>query len=297
MRKYLVASLIVVLLIVPIAGASFNISKDEDSRNMQCNVLNEDFTHKVFVEFAATTACPYCVTASSQLFNIYDTGNLDFCYVSLAYHDEAHFRVTQRILDLDVTAVPDVFFDGKYKHITSGQNDEQPYIDAITQSGTRDIADIDIDVDVSWQGGGNLKTDVTVVNNEPEEFNGILRIYIIERVSRWKDQRGNPFNFAALDIPLDQSLTLVKNQPRTLGDTYTFTNNWFGSVWGFGDITKENTLVIAAVFESGTDHAVQVAIGEPSSDVKNYQKSNILMQILENLVDHYPLLKQILKIG
>ncbi|MCK4415992.1 MAG: hypothetical protein KAU84_02460, partial [Thermoplasmatales archaeon] len=36
------------------------------------------------------------------------------------------------------------------------------------------------------------------------------------------------------------------------------------SIFGFGDITKENIIVIASVFDADSDYAVQTASAEPT---------------------------------
>ena len=38
-----------------------------------------------------------------------------------------------------------------------------------------------------------------------------------------------------------------------------FSKTWYGSIYGFGDITQENTMVIAAVFDGDSDYVVETA--------------------------------------
>ncbi|UCD13446.1 MAG: hypothetical protein JSW60_07795 [Thermoplasmatales archaeon] len=264
MKKYLIVSIMAFIMIMPIAGASNVLSTNKIEEKTPTNFSNENFTHTVFVEYGTLTTCGPCVTASSQLYSIYNSGDLNFYYVSLVA-DEGNRNVLVRLKELGVTGVPDVYFDGGYKRILGGQTNEDPYRNAITQSGEREVPDIDIDVDVTWMGGGKLKIAVTVVNNEVEEFSGHIRTYIVEKESRWNDNSGKPYHYAVLGIPIDRSLAVVKSQPKVLGDTYTFKKTWFGSLFGFGDITKENTMVIAAVFDKDTDYVVETAAAEPTA--------------------------------
>ena len=44
-------------------------------------------------------------------------------------------KVYARVAELGVSAVPHVFFDGGYRDMLGAQTDEQPYQNAITQSG------------------------------------------------------------------------------------------------------------------------------------------------------------------
>jgi hypothetical protein len=256
------------IVLMPIAGASDVLLINKNDVITPMNISNENFTHVVFAEYGTLTTCPPCVTASDQLYSIYESGDLDFYYVSLVY-DEGNLNVIERLQDLGVVGVPDVYFDGGYRRILGGQLDENPYRTAITQSGEREVPDIDIDVDVVWLGDGKLDITVTVTNNEVEEFGGHLRTYVVEKESRWNDNGGNPYHYAVLDIPIDKSLALLSSQVKPCGDTYTFTKKWFGSLYGFGDITQENIIVIASVFDKDTEYSVQTAAAEPTTASEN----------------------------
>lgn len=268
MKKIIITYILCLIIITPFAAASptaINTIKKEINPTI---TFNENFTHTVMAEYGTTTTCPYCVTASAQLYSIYTSGDLDFYYVSLVY-DEANMNVKSRFTELGITSIPDVYFDGGYKKILGAQNDEQPYRNAISQCGDKDVPDIDITVTAEWKGGGTVKITGTVTNNEEEEYKGHLRVYIIEKESRWEDNGGNPYHNAVLDIPIDKSLSLSKSQQqenlRPSGETYTFQKTWFGALFGYNDITEENTMVIATVFDPDTNYAVQTAAAEPTS--------------------------------
>ena len=269
MKKYLIIGITILMMVTPLAAASPNTMSAVKTGVKQVRMSQEDFTHTAMVEYGTTTTCPYCVIASGQLYSIYSSGDLDFYYVSLVY-DKSNANVQSRLLELGVSSIPDVYFDGGYKRLLGAQDDEQPYRNAITQCGVRAVPDIDVDVSVEWKGGGTLKIAVTVVNNEPEEYNGHLRVYVVEKESRWDDNGGNPYHFGVLDIPIDRSLSVVpqsqqQGNPSPLGDTYTFRKTWFGAIYGFGDITQDNILVIASVFDPDSDYAVQTAASEPTT--------------------------------
>jgi len=173
MKKYLIMGIIALMLMVPIAGASHVMSKNKVEMATPTQTSMEDFTHAVIAEYATTTTCGYCPTASSQLYSIYNSGDYDFYYVSLV--SDANYKIYSRVQELGVTGVPDVYFDGGYRNELGAQPDEQPYRTAIVQCGERSVPDIDVDVNVEWKGGGTLKISVTVQNNEAEEYNGHLR--------------------------------------------------------------------------------------------------------------------------
>lgn len=286
MKKILLASIFTLMLVIPVANA-IDISKENITENPFSPM--QEITHTVFVEYGTMTTCPPCVIASAQLYSIYNAGDLDFYYTSLVW-DEGNMNVRGRLAALGVVAVPDVFFDGGYKRIGGSQGSELPYRSAITESGERDVPDIDISLDVTWLGGGKLKIEIIVVNNEVEEFNGRIRTYIIEKESRWNDYNGNPYHYAALDIPIDKSLAVVRTRARPIGETYTISKTWRGNLLGFGDITQENTMVIAAVFESDNDYVVQTAAAEPVSQIGNYEQFNLM---IIKLIERFPLLEKI----
>ncbi len=291
MKKILVCNaIILILIILPIAGASNFIATD-DKEQIQSNNLKEDSTHTVLVEFGTMTTCPYCVTAGEQLYSIYNSGDFDFHYVSLVW-DVGNRNVRDRLKELKVGSVPDVFFDGKYQHILGAKTDEQPYRNAINQSGMRVVPDIDIDVDVSWMGLGTLKIIINVINNEPETYNGHIRTYIIEKVSRWNDYSGNPYHYAALDIPIDRNLAVAGiNEPKKLGENYTFTKTWYGGLQGFFDIKKDNIKVVASVFDIDTDYIVETASAVPTATLHNNWPSAFLL--FEKIINNFPTIQLI----
>jgi glutaredoxin len=290
LKKYLVIGVLVLMLLAPICGASTILSNSNENEKPRSSSY-ADFTHSVIVEVGTMTTCPYCVTTANQLWSIYNSGDFDFHYVSLVY-DVANANVRNRLKDLGVSSVPDVFFDGGFRKLLGAQTNELPYRNAINQSGVRVVPDIDITVSVSWLGGGKLKLEIIVANNENETFNGQLRVYIVEKESRWNDNSGHPYHFAAIDIPIDRSLSVPRAQSLARGDTYKFSKLWLGSLYGFGDITQDNTLVIASVFDPASGYAVQTSAAEPTI-VNGYVPLKSL--ILERLIDFFPILVRILK--
>ncbi len=277
MNKYIVSIIIVTILLLPTVGASNLLSSSKIEEKINLNSLEDDFTHSVFTEYVTTTACGYCPAASSQLYSIYDSEDYDFSYVSLVA--DVNYKIYDRVKELGVSGVPDVYFDGGYRNLIGKQDDEQPYRDAIQQCGDRNVPNVDVEVNVQWAGNAILKISVTVQNNEPEDYNGYLRVYIVEIESRWNDASGYPYHFGVLSIPIEKSLAMPKAHVKPLGDSYTFTRTWIGALYGFGDITQDNVMVIASVFDPDSDHAIETSSATPT--VSGY---NTIFQfpILEN---------------
>ena len=276
MKKIFVLLLITIVIITSLNGvASTTKISIENTDDQIKNVLNEDQTHVVLAEFVTTTACPYCPTASSQLYSIYNSGDYDFEFVTIVADKIielpliARIHLSNRVSDeLGTKSVPNVYFDGGYKNIQARQDDEQPYRTAIEQSGTRSVPQVDLQLNVDWEASNIIKITAQVQSNEPE-FNGNIRIYITEINSHWNDQQGKQYHNAVLDIPVDKSLKAlsleksVTQQTQTLNTMITITKRWSG------DITKDNCMVIATVFDKDTDYAIQTASVKPADKSNN----------------------------
>ena len=257
--------MLALVLLLPTIGA---VGITNKTLNVSSSTsVGTELTHAVLGEYVTTTGCGYCPVASSQLYSIYESGDYDFYYVSLVA--DMNSKIYKRVSELGTEGVPDVHFDGGYKNLVGAQTDEQAYRTAIEQSGERTVADLDVDVSVEWKGGGTLKLSVTVQNNEAEEYDGHLRVYIVEKESRWNDAQGNPYHFGALDIPIDKSLAVSQGHACPIGDSYTFTKTWLGALFGFDDIEQDNIMVIASVFDGETDYVVQTAAAEPTSSASS----------------------------
>jgi len=236
-------------------------------------VLNDNLTHTVLAEYISKSTCPYCPTAASQLYSIYNSSDYDFHYVTIVTDkikelpEFAQLRLDNRLKELGVKYVPDVYFDGGYKDLVDAQKSEVPYRDSINQSGTRDVPEVSIDLNVVWSGANTIKITAQIQTND-SEFKGNVRIYVTEIVSHWKDEKGKQYHYAVLDMPVNKSLNAVQQltdlnlqtQPRTLDTkSYTITKSWSGN------ITKDNCMVVASVFDKDTDYAVQTASAKPVS--------------------------------
>lgn len=303
MKKIFILSVMAIIIVMPLSGA-VNVTKNiENNANLIIeNISNQDFTHTVIAEYASKSSCPNCPPASSQLYSIYNSHDYDFYYVTIVTDKItelpllAQSHLYKRLNELGVEYVPDVYFDGGYKHEQGAQPDETKYRTDIEQSGERAVPDIDVDVDAEWKIGNILKITVTVQNNEPEEYNGHIRVYITEIESRWNDAQNNQYHFVVLDIPVDKSLVVVsqrsaakqQSRPFPAGDTYTFTK------WWSGDVAHDNCMVIASIFDGDTDYAVQTAAATPSSS--GSIQYPIFLRFLEKFPNAFPILRNLLKL-
>jgi glutaredoxin len=272
----------------------------ENTGNQIKNVLNDNQTHGVLAEYATTTACPYCPTASSQLYSIYNSGDYDFDFVTIVVDKItelpliAQGHLADRYRELGVHSVPDVYFDGGYKNILGKQSDEQPYRTSIEQSGTRSVPQVEIDLNAEWKSSNILKITAEVQSNDPE-FDGKIRIYITEISSRWNDQQGKPYHYTVLDILVDKSLKAVSLDKSNAQQTNTL-NTITVTKWWYGDITKDNCMLIATVFDKDTDYAIQTASTKPDDksnndlSTKSYTKLLVVNGVIGKI---YPIFEEI----
>lgn len=272
MKKIYVLLMLAIVAIMPLVNAININNSNEEIKQIVTEFSNEEFTHMVFCEIATTITCPYCPGASDMLYSIYNSEDYDFRYVTLVYNvgsEITKYRVMKRAYEeLGISSIPHAFFDGKYSNYLGRPTEVEAYKNIIENAGVRIVPDIDINVNVELKENSVLEITGTVQNNDPEKYNGHLRVYIVEPESRWDDVYGEPYHFSVLDIPIDKSLNVKQkstSQIQSLAETYDFSITWGGFLLGYNDISVDNIMVIAAVFDKDTDYAVQVASAIPDS--------------------------------
>ncbi len=211
----------------------------------------KDFTHTVFAEDATATWCGYCHFARAALDSIYTSGDFPFYYVCLV--DDKNTHAAARINDFNVYGFPTVYFDYGYKVVVGGWTGaEAAYRTAINQCGTRAVANIDVSLNVVWQGDAAMDISVGVTNNEAAPYVGHLHVYVceIESSLNWKDTTGHPYTFPFLDYAFNEGITIP------VGESYSNSMTWDGHNYNsglgqtFDTIQYGNIAVIAAVFNN-----------------------------------------------
>jgi hypothetical protein len=294
MRKILLVSIMIMMLIVPIVGA-FDISSIGNNVTEQKNVSNQEYTHSVFVEGCTQTWCPPCATAAAVINEIYKSGEYDFHYVALV--SDMNTAARKRVSELDVKYIPNYVFDGNFtRYIGSGGLPDE-YTNRLDLCGAREVANVSLDVSVKWLGLGTLKISVTVKSNEAEDYYGYLRTYIVEKESRWDTNSGDPYHQAVIGMPINRHLSLTKSEVQPLANSYSFEVTWPGALLGFSDIKKDNIEVVAAVYNSDTGFVDQSAASQPTSVSVNYKSFNFVnLNFFRYLINSYPMLEKLLDI-
>ena len=254
-NKVLVYGMVFIFILsfaVPIINASNYTIQAEHKNNLK---QNQVFTHTVLGEEATATWCGYCPGASAQLYQVYNMGH-DFEFVTLVADKNSY--ASGRCSELGVTGYPTVAFDGGYIKISGLQPDYTYYENAVINCGSRSVANIDLDVDAFWLGGGQILVNAEVQNNGGSTYSGHLHVYITEETSRWDDASGAPYHYAMIN-----NYAINQNIQISASATESYSNTWSG----YSDISISNIRVIASVFSpTNTDETDATDPEYPNSD-------------------------------
>jgi hypothetical protein len=256
--KKISLGIVVMLMISMIAGSI--VTADTNNSNNNSPLLDQ--SHAVLGEFGTATWCGYCKYAHGALKALMTGGWHDFYYVSLV--DDKNTHAEERIDEHGITGFPTVYWDGDYlRNVGAGSipSAMTAYNASIISCGNRNVDDLDLTIDVTWLGSATMDITVTVDNNEDSSYSGYLRCYVceIESSMGWYDTAGDPYTFPFLDYAFDQSISI------SASGTWTDTVEWDGADYNdgygndFGDITEDNTFIVASVFASSGGYVDQTA--------------------------------------
>ena len=221
-------------------------------------VAVEDMTHVVFAEEFTATWCVYCPSAAENLMKVYeDVPNEPY------YHD--HFFFVALITDVndkaddrmgdypDVTGYPTVVFDGNDEKVSGGQSDTSGYEQAIDTTGQRDDTDISLSIEMNHLGEDKLDISISMTWNEDGSFSnptfdGYVRAYIVEKISRYNNYDGDPYHFGFLDYAFDQEVQLEPHEKQSLSTIWTGGDHQDKNGNDFSDIEYDNINVFVAFF-------------------------------------------------
>ena len=167
------------------------------------NIVNENFTHTVFIEEATAQFCPYCPAMAEAMNNISESGDYPFYFLALITKDYQRNTINQVAFDYlvdsyNLYAYPSAFFDGGKKVLVGGYDEESMYRTRIEQCGKADVHEMNLNLSVVWEGNGVLDITVTIINNE-EMPNGEPSLPIITGPSSGKPYKKYDFNIKATD--------------------------------------------------------------------------------------------------
>jgi len=87
-----------------------------------------------------------------------------------------------------------------------------------------------------------MEERTSIQTNSTIPYEGIVRIYIVEPISRWNNYNGEPYHFGFLDFAYNDALSLE------FEETYIDSITWDSYNAGYDTIQEDNILVIATVF-------------------------------------------------
>lgn len=104
------------------------------------------------------------------------------------------------------------------------------------------------DVSIVRQPAELAQTQVQTSGGERGEYLGTLKVFMVETVSRWRDNQNYNYDNGWLDYAIDKSVSVPD------GQVYSQIVVWNSAASGYGDLSPTNYGAVAAVFNS---HGVQ----------------------------------------
>jgi hypothetical protein len=261
MRRILPFVVIGILILSGFGAVAINNDEDKlEYEQIEERTIGDrgiEYSHTILGEFGTATWCPYCVYGDEALGNIYTGQWHPFYYIALVC--DVNTNAYQRAInELGLGGYPTVYFDGGYKSnvgASSVPSAQAAYNSSIEDCAEREVADVDIDLDVTWNGNAEMYIEVNVDNNEGSTYSGHLHVYVTELVTSmgWNNNDGIPYKFPFLDYAFNEDISV------SAGGTWTDSITWDGHDYdnGYGDdfssISYGNIMVIGAVFDEDND--------------------------------------------
>ena len=221
-------------------------------------ISDEQFTHTVFAEEFTATWCVYCPSAAENLMLIYENvpgePYYDDNFFFVALITDVNDKADDRMGDFpDVTGYPTVIFDGNDEKVSGGQSSTANYEQAIDTTGQRDDTDISLEIEMNHLGDDRLDISVGITWDEDGSFsnptfNGYVRAYIVEKISRYNNYDGDPYHFGFLDYAFDQTIELEPREKQSLSTVWTGGDHQDKNGNDFSDIDYDNINVFVAFF-------------------------------------------------
>jgi hypothetical protein len=160
--------------------------------------------------------------------------------------------------------IPTSFFDGNYQQIVG--SDTSQLSNYLSTCENRTVADITASLFVTWLGNGQMSFNLNIQNNGGSQYNGHIRAYITEPVSRYDTASGTDYHHGFLGFAFNKDISI------SAGGTYTDSATWNGNdhtdSYGndYGDITMDNIEVLLGVFSSSTGYIDETVAATPQTN-------------------------------
>jgi hypothetical protein len=106
--------------------------------------------------------------------------------------------------------------------------------------------------EVSYNTSRDTSPEIIIEKDPPSNkslsanYNGTLRVYIVEPISRWRDYGYTYYDYGFLGFAIYDTISM------SYQSSFTDTIVWSGSARGYGDILEANIKIIAAVFNDSS---------------------------------------------
>ena len=206
--------------------------------------------HKVLAEQGTATWCVHCPSMGYWLAKV----SGDFAYVALIT-DVGVIEASLRCSELGLGGYPTTFFDGGYTSVIGHQYSVTNLQNAYNTCQARTVSDLTLSVGAALdEDTGTVEVVTFIDNNEVTEFNGRLRVFVTEITSRWDDFDGDPYKYAFVGYATNALVNIPAEDTETRTGSKTFPL-----------LTVDNTLVIAALYDSSNGYLQQCATVKPTS--------------------------------
>jgi len=257
---FLVLSSIYLMLLPPNCGKKIETVIDKGYQNNNDGIIDggnnttdngeTEFSHTVFIEEGTATWCENCPDASGNLYDIYHSGNYNFYYISMI--EDMSSKAKSRLYDnYNIYGFPTVYIDGGYRVFVGGGDKKSAYEVAIKEAASRGAPELKIITNAEYDNATNeIVTEIFVENNESETYNGFLRVYLTEIISRWVnpykafDGNTKPYHFGFIDFITEKEITIDSKTNSTFSDRKKLTD------FAVSDLVPENLMIIAVLFNS-----------------------------------------------
>jgi hypothetical protein len=81
-----------------------------------------------------------------------------------------------------------------------------------------------------------------VAKDAKADYGGTVRVFVVEPTSRWSDSEAKPYDFGFLSFAVQQEISVP------YGEKVDIQAIWNGNDFGFGDVTPDNIMVIAVIY-------------------------------------------------
>ena len=228
----------------PIQNDSYyiiSVTKEDD--NGDDDPDDEVSSHVVFVEEGTASWCSNCPEVAEVLHDLFDSDDPDFYYVSLV-HDKNSVAANRLDNDFNKLGVPTVYVDGGYDVILGSDNFRSKFQQSLEEANNRDVPNIYLNLTSEWnETRGEIKNTVLIKNNDDENYEGRLKIYITEITSAWRDNNNERYSYTLIDYGYNNEITLDVDENKSISEIWELPDN----------VDKDNLWIMAVLFNSDSN--------------------------------------------